>query len=50
MRGTCLFPHNNGKKNIILFICTSEENKKIALENGADLAIDKDILENVIYT
>ena len=34
-------------KNIILFVCTNEENKKIALENGADLIIDKDILEDI---
>lgn len=47
VRGTCEFPHNNGKKNIILFVCTEEESKKVALENGADLVINKDIIEEV---
>lgn len=47
MRGTCELPHNNGKKSVILFVCTSEANKQVAKENGADLVIDADILENV---
>lgn len=47
MRGTCEFPHNNGKKTTILFVCTNEENKAVALANGADLVINNDILEQV---
>jgi len=47
VRGTCELPHNNGKKNVILFVCTSDDTKKIALENGADMVIDKDVIEDV---
>ena len=47
VRGTCEFPHNNGKKTTILFVCTNEANKAVALANGADLVINNDILEQV---
>lgn len=47
VRGTCEFPHNNGKKSVILFVCTNEDNKAVALANGADLVINNDILEQV---
>lgn len=47
VRGTCELPHNNGKKSTILFVCTNENNKQVALENGADMVVDADILENV---
>lgn len=47
VRGTCELPHNNGKKTTILFVCTSEANKQAARENGADMVVDSDILENI---
>lgn len=48
VRGICELPHNNGKIINIMFACTNEENRRLALENGADMVLDGEAIENVV--